>query len=61
MHARRQPGDLTVQELFERGHELNGKRIAVVGGYVSGMEESALYDTGPQAKDLVNGFWRKVW
>ena len=43
--AKRQPGDLTVSELLNRGTELNGKRIAVIGYYVSELENSSIYES----------------
>lgn len=60
MHAERQSADLTVEELFERAHELDGKRVSVVGHYVFGTEESALYHSGASAQDELEGiFWRR--
>jgi hypothetical protein len=41
--AKRQSGDVTVAELFERPSDFNGKRVAVIGYYVSGLEETSLY------------------
>ena len=41
--AKREAGDLTVSELFNRAAELNGKEIAVTGYYVCELENSSLY------------------
>ena len=41
--ARREPGDLTVAQLFEKPLEFDGKRVAVIGYYKIGMEETTLY------------------
>ncbi len=41
--AKRQKGDVTVAELFARPGDFVGKRIAVIGYYVSDLEETSLY------------------
>jgi len=63
--ATRHPGDLTVAELFQRGREFNGKRVAVIGYYVAGVEQTCLY-TSPDAERhwewLEDGiFPREIW
>jgi len=53
--ARRQAGDVSVQDLFDRPDKFDGKHVAVIGWYSSGMEESALYS---DAKALIpEGIW----
>jgi hypothetical protein len=48
--AKRHAGDVDVAELFGRPDYFNGRRVSVIGYYVSGMEESGLYTSPtPQA------------
>jgi hypothetical protein len=46
--AKREKGDLSVAELLKRGREFDGKHVAVIGYYVSGVEETCLWST-PEA------------
>ena|SRR5437773_2680358 len=63
--AKRQAGDLTVAELFKRGRELDGKHVAVIGYYVSGLEETCLWSTPEAAShfELLEDriFPREIW
>jgi len=63
--AKREAGDLTVAELFHRAGEFDGKRVAVIGYYVSGVEQTCLY-TSPEAErhwEFLEGgvFPRQIW
>ena len=65
--AKRQPGDLTVAELFNRGAELNDKKVAVIGFYVYEYENSSLFDSPDEQQHqfeytLPDGvFSRSIW
>jgi hypothetical protein len=63
--AKRQAGDLTVGELFRRGREFDGKHVAVIGYYVSGLEETCLWSTPEAANhfELLEDhiFPRQIW
>ena len=63
--APREPGDITVAELAAQPNNYDGKRVAVIGYYSSGMEESALYNsTSTQPENAfairVNPGWRST-
>jgi hypothetical protein len=53
--ARRQPGDVSVADLFDHPDKFEAKEVAVIGWYSSGMEESALY-SDPKAL-IPEGIW----
>jgi hypothetical protein len=62
--ATRQTGDVTIDELFAHPTKFQGQRVAVVGYYESGIEDSSLYNTRNQTdvplnKDKV--FTRSIW
>ena len=59
----RQAGDVTISELFRRAKELDGKRVAVIGYYVSGIEESSLYENpaGQHEFPIEGVFSRSMW
>jgi hypothetical protein len=63
--AKRQAGDLTVVEVLKRGREFDGKRVAVIGYYVSGIEESCLWSTPEAASHFEFSedriFPREIW
>ena len=63
--AKKQPGDLTVQELLQRGTEFDGKRVAVTGYYEAVLEQACLYPTKEFAgrhEPIVDGvFSREIW
>jgi hypothetical protein len=65
--AKQRPGDLTVAGLFKRGREFDGKRVAAIGYYVAGVEQTCLYSS-PEAeryafRDLLPDgiFPREIW
>src|SRR4051812_29530346 len=61
--ARKQPGDVSVQDLIEHPKRFEGRQVAVIGWYVSRMEESALYSDAkafiPEGIWVAPG-WRRV-
>jgi hypothetical protein len=63
--AKRQPGDLTIAELFDRAAELNGRRVAVIGYYVYELENTSLYASPEEWQHehlLQDGvFGRSIW
>jgi hypothetical protein len=63
--AKKLPGDLGVAELLQRGREFDGKRVAVIGYYEAGLEESCLYPNDQvrtRYNSLIDGvFSPQIW
>jgi len=50
--AKRQPGDLTIAELLNRGAELNDKQLAAIGFYVYEYESNSLFESPDAAASI---------
>ena len=63
--AKREEGDLNVVELLKRGREFDGEHVAVIGYYLSGVEEICLCSTPEAAThfELLEDriFPREIW
>src|ERR1043166_3550011 len=60
--ATRQPGDVTVTDLFAHPAWFDGKQVAVIGYYESGIEERSLFPGKNRTNVPLNkGFDRSIW
>jgi hypothetical protein len=59
--AKKEPGDLTVKNLFDHARDFDGKRVAVIGWYLSDIEESSLFPAPYAIEPLDGTFDRQIW
>jgi hypothetical protein len=60
--ARREAGDITVAELAAQPNSYEGKRVAIIGYYSLGFEESALYNSASAGPENAFAVWvRPGW